>query len=79
MLSAGYIHAHLRERLTTVAEQQMAFRILCIQVDATERFGAAYGAVAATAALHSVAQTVGSSLGATDFAGHSGGIVSWLC
>jgi len=73
VLSAGYIHTHLREALTTFVEHRMPFSVLCIQVDAMERFGAAYGAAAVAAALHAVAQTVESSLRPTDFVGHSGG------
>src|SRR5271170_268277 len=73
VLSAGYIHTHLRESLTTFAEHRMPFSILCVQVDAMERFGAAYGAAAVATALHAVAQTVESSLRPTDFVGHSGG------
>jgi len=73
VLSAGYIHTHLREALTTFAEHRMPFSILCVQVDAMERFGAAYGAAAVATALHAVAQTVESSLRPTDFVGHSGG------
>jgi diguanylate cyclase (GGDEF)-like protein/PAS domain S-box-containing protein len=73
VLSAGYIHTHLRESLTTYAEHRMPCSILCIQVDTMERFGAAYGAAAVTAALRAVAQTVESSLRPTDFVGHSGG------
>jgi diguanylate cyclase (GGDEF)-like protein len=73
VLSAGYIHTHLRESLTTYAEHRMPCSILCIQVDAMERFGAAYGTAAVTAALRAVAQTVESGLRPTDFVGHSGG------
>lgn len=73
VLSAGYIHTHLRESLTTYAEHRMPCSILCIQVDAMERFGAAYGAAAVTAALRAVAQTLESGLRPTDFVGHSGG------
>ena len=73
VLSAGYIHTHLRESLTTYAEHRMPCSILCIQVDAMERFGAAYGVAAVTAALRAVAQTVESSLRPTDFVGHAGG------
>jgi len=73
VLSAGYIHTHLRESLTTFAEHRMPFSVLSIRVDAMEHFGTAYGAAAVTAALHAVAQTVESSLRPTDFVGHSGG------
>jgi diguanylate cyclase (GGDEF)-like protein len=73
VLSAGYIRAHLRESLTTYAEQHMPCSILCIQVDGMERFGAAYGVAAVTAALRALAQTVATSLRPTDFVGHSGG------
>jgi GGDEF domain-containing protein len=38
-----------------------------------ERFAAAYGAAAVTAALRAVAQTMESSLRLTDFVGHAGG------
>jgi diguanylate cyclase (GGDEF)-like protein/PAS domain S-box-containing protein len=73
VLSAGYIHTHLRESLTTYAEHRMPCSILCIQVGGMERFAAAYGAAAVTAALRAVAQTVESSLRPTDFVGHAGG------
>jgi diguanylate cyclase (GGDEF)-like protein len=73
--SAGYIHTHLRESLTTYLEHRMPCSILCIQVDKMERFGAAYGVAAVTAALRAVAQTVESGLRPTDFVGHSGGNV----
>jgi diguanylate cyclase (GGDEF)-like protein/PAS domain S-box-containing protein len=75
VLSAGYIHTHLRESLTTYAEHRMPFGILSVQVDSMERFGAAYGAAAVTAALRAVAQSVESSLRPTDFVGHSAGNV----
>jgi len=51
----------------------MPFGILCVQADAMERFGAAYGAAAVTAVLRAVAQSVESSLRPTDFVGHAGG------
>jgi diguanylate cyclase (GGDEF)-like protein/PAS domain S-box-containing protein len=73
VLSAAYIHTHLRESLTTFAEHRMPFSILCVQVDSMERFGASYGTAAVAAALHAVAQTVESSPRPTDFVGHSGG------
>jgi diguanylate cyclase (GGDEF)-like protein len=76
VLSAGYIHTHLRESMTTYAEQRMPCSILCMQVDAMERVGAAYGAAAVTAALRAVAQSLASGLRATDFVGHSGGNIS---
>jgi diguanylate cyclase (GGDEF)-like protein/PAS domain S-box-containing protein len=73
VLSSGYIHTHLRESLTTYAEHRMPCSILCVQVDAMERFAAAYGTAAVTAALRAVAQTLESGLRPTDFVGHSGG------
>jgi diguanylate cyclase (GGDEF)-like protein len=73
VLSTGYIHTHLRESLTTYAEHRMPCGILCIQVDSMERFGAAYGAAAVTAALRAVGQSVERSLRPTDFVGHAGG------
>jgi PAS domain S-box-containing protein len=54
VLSAGYIHTHLRESLRTCVERRMLCSILCIQVDQMERFGAAYGGTAVTAALRAV-------------------------
>ena len=73
VLSAAYIHTHLRESLTTYAEHRTPCSILCVPVDARERCGAAYGIAAVTAALRAVAQTVESSLRPTDFVGHAGG------
>jgi diguanylate cyclase (GGDEF)-like protein/PAS domain S-box-containing protein len=73
VLSTGYIHTHLRESLTTYAEHRMPCGILCIQMDSMERFGAAYGAAAVTAALRAVGQSVERSLRPTDFVGHAGG------
>jgi len=75
VMSAGYIHTHLRESMTMYAEHRMPFGILCIQVDSMEKFGSAYGAAAVTAALRAVAQTVEGSLRPTDFVGHSDGNV----
>jgi diguanylate cyclase (GGDEF)-like protein/PAS domain S-box-containing protein len=72
VLSSGYIHTHLREGLTTYTEHRMPCSILCIQVDGMERFAAAYGAAAVTAAVRAVAQSIESGLRPTDFVGHSG-------
>ena len=41
VLSAGYIHIHMRDSQTTYAEHRMAFGILCLQTDSMGRFGAA--------------------------------------
>ena len=43
VLSAGHIHTHTRESLTTYAEHHTPFGILCVQADSMARFGAAGG------------------------------------
>jgi len=73
VLSSSYIQTHLRESLTTFAEHNIPFSILCFQFDPHGRFRRTYGTGALNAALGVVAQTVEGNLRPTDFVGHLAG------
>ncbi len=72
VLSDSYIHTHVRESLTTFAEHNIPFSMLCVQFDSLGRFRRTYGGGALSAALRVVAQAVEANLRPTDFVGHSG-------
>jgi diguanylate cyclase (GGDEF)-like protein/PAS domain S-box-containing protein len=60
---------HLRENLASFNQYQLPFGIMLVQVDALDRFLAAYGREAADAILRVTAQTIQNSLRPSDFLG----------
>ena len=49
VLSDSYTHTHVRETLTTFAEDNIAFSVLCVQFDSLVRFRRTYGGSAPNA------------------------------
>ena len=71
VLSAAYIHTHLRECLATFRQHRLPFSIAAVRIAGLAQLRAKYGPIALKEVLHVVAQTVSSGFRPTDFIGRS--------
>lgn len=63
------MQSHLRETLSTFAELQVPFGVVCLEIQALSQFRARYGQEAATSILRVVARTLRNTIWPTDFIG----------